>query len=41
MLFFEDSYRSPLPHQYRFNLDTEARQLALARSVMFLSKRSP
>jgi acetyl esterase/lipase len=40
-LFFEDSYQPPLPHEYQFNLDTEAGQLALARSVVFLSKRSP
>lgn len=36
-LFFPDDYTPPLPHEYQFNLDTEAGQLALERSLAFLS----
>jgi acetyl esterase/lipase len=35
-LFFPADYQPPLPHEYQFNLDTEAGQAALARSVDFL-----
>lgn len=36
-LFFAGDYSPPLPHEYQFNLDTEAGRLALERSVAFLS----
>ncbi len=35
-LFFGAEQTPPLPHEYQFDLDTEAGQLALARSVEFL-----
>jgi acetyl esterase len=35
-LFFPDDHEPPLPHEYQFNLDTEAGQLALERSLAFL-----
>lgn len=35
-LFFPDSYTPPLPHEYQFNLDTDAGKLALARTLAFL-----
>lgn len=35
-LFFPDDYSPGLPHEYQFNLDTDAGKLALARSVKFL-----
>jgi acetyl esterase/lipase len=38
-LFFPRDYAPALPHEYQFNLDTEAGQLALERSVAFLSVR--
>jgi acetyl esterase/lipase len=38
-LFFPKDYTPALPHEYQFNLDTEAGQLALERSVKFLSVR--
>lgn len=38
-LFFPESYTPALPHEYQFNLDTEAGWQALERSVQFLSKR--
>jgi acetyl esterase/lipase len=38
-LFFPNDYRPALPHEYQFNLDTDAGRLALARSVQFLSVR--
>ncbi|MFO1351485.1 MAG: alpha/beta hydrolase [Gammaproteobacteria bacterium] len=36
-LFFPDGYKPALPHEYQFNLDTEAGQLALERSLQFLA----
>jgi acetyl esterase/lipase len=36
-LFFTDDYSPALPHEYQFNLDTDAGNLALERSVKFLS----
>lgn len=36
-LFFPEDHAPPLPHEYQFDLDTEAGQLALERSVGFLS----
>jgi acetyl esterase/lipase len=39
-LFFPDSYRPPLEHEYQFDLDTEAGKLALERSLAFLAARS-
>jgi acetyl esterase/lipase len=36
-LFFRDDYQPALPHEYQFNLDTEAGRLALERSLKFLS----
>lgn len=39
-LFFPDDYKPPLPHEYQFNLDTEAGQTALERSVAFLARKS-
>ncbi len=36
-LFFPKDYAPPLPHEYQFNLDTDAGKLALERSVKFLS----
>lgn len=38
-LFFPDDYAPALPHEYQFNLDTAAGQLALERSVKFLAER--
>ncbi len=38
-LFFPPDHAPPLPHEYQFNLDSEAGQLALERSVNFLSAR--
>jgi acetyl esterase/lipase len=35
-LFFQPGYQPPLPHEYQFNLDTEAGRLALDRSVEWL-----
>ena len=35
-LFFQSDLKPALPHEYQFNLDTEAGQLALERSVLFL-----
>ena len=35
-LFFSENYEPALPHEYQFNLDKEAGQLALERSVDFL-----
>ncbi|MBB2151337.1 alpha/beta hydrolase [Pedobacter gandavensis] len=39
-LFFSADHQPPLPHEYQFNLDTEAGKLALHRSVAFLEKVS-
>jgi acetyl esterase/lipase len=36
-LFFPDDYKPVLPHEYQFDLDTDAGQLALERSIEFLS----
>jgi hypothetical protein len=36
---FPDGYKPVLPHEYQFNLDTDAGQLALERSIEFLSAR--
>ncbi|HVY55321.1 MAG TPA: alpha/beta hydrolase, partial [Thermodesulfobacteriota bacterium] len=36
-LFFPDDYSPALPHEYQYNLDTDAGRLALERSVKFLS----
>lgn len=36
-LFFPDGYTPALPHEYQFNLDTDAGRLALERSLKFLS----
>ena len=38
-LFFPNGYTPPLPHEYEFNLDTEAGQIALERTVRFLKMR--
>ena len=35
-LFFEKDYRPKLPHEYQFNLDTEAGKIALKRTVDFI-----
>ncbi|WP_316748052.1 alpha/beta hydrolase [Pedobacter gandavensis] len=37
-LFFNAGYQPPLPHEYQFNLDTEAGEMALNRSLKFLKK---
>lgn len=37
-LFFPQNLKPALPHEYQFNLDTEAGQLALERSVKFLKE---
>ena len=39
-LFFPNGYTPPLPHEYEFNLNSEAGQLALERTVRFLAGRS-
>jgi acetyl esterase len=39
-LFFADDHTPPLPHEYQFNLDTEAAQTAVTRSVAFLKRNS-
>ncbi len=38
-LFFPDDYTPPLPHEYQFNLDTEAGHIALTRTIAFLRAR--
>lgn len=38
-LFFPDDYAPALPHEYQFNLESAAGQLALERSVRFLAER--
>ena len=40
-LFFPKDQTPALPHEYQFNLDTEAGRLALARSLSFLSGLFP
>jgi acetyl esterase/lipase len=37
-LFFPKDYAPALPHEYQFNLDTEAGRLALERSAAFLAR---
>lgn len=37
-LFFAADHRPPLPHEYQFNLDTEAGQTALRRTLAFLDQ---
>lgn len=37
-LFFKDNYKPALPHEYQFNLDTDAGEMALKRSLEFLKK---
>ncbi|MGB8817304.1 MAG: alpha/beta hydrolase [Rhizobiaceae bacterium] len=39
-LYFADDYKPALPHEYQFNLETEAAQTALTRIVAFLQARS-
>jgi acetyl esterase len=39
-LFFADDYSPSLPHEYQFDLDTDAGRLALERSVKFLLDRA-
>jgi acetyl esterase/lipase len=39
-LFFADDYAPPLPHEYQFNLNTEAARLALERTREFLASLS-
>ncbi len=39
-LLFPDDYKPPLPHEYQFNLQTEAGQLALERTTKFITARS-
>jgi acetyl esterase/lipase len=36
-LFFPDDYKPELPHEYQFNLDTEAGRQALERTLRFLA----
>jgi acetyl esterase len=40
-LFFPDDYNPPAPHEYQFNLETEAGQLALERTTKFVTALSP
>jgi acetyl esterase/lipase len=37
-LFFPDDYKPELPHEYQFNLDTDAGRLALERALKFLNE---
>jgi acetyl esterase len=39
-LLFPDDYTPPLPHEYQFNLETKAGQLALERTTKFITARS-
>jgi acetyl esterase len=39
-LFFADDYSPSLPHEYQFDLDTDAGRLAMERSVKFLLDRA-
>lgn len=39
-LFFPDDYVPPLQHEYEFNLDVEAGQLALQRSLKFVAEHA-
>ena len=40
-LFFPENYAPAAPHEYQFNLDTEAGRIALERSLKFLSSMTP
>lgn len=37
-LFFPDDHKPELPHEYQFNLDTDAGRLALERTLKFLQR---
>jgi acetyl esterase/lipase len=37
-LFYPDSFTPPLPHEYQFNLDTDAGRLALERALAFAAR---
>jgi acetyl esterase len=37
-LFFPESYQPKLPHEYQFNLDNDAGQLALERTLAFIQR---
>lgn len=39
-LFFAKDHQPPLPHEYQFNLDIDAGQTALERTVTFLKSKS-
>ena len=39
-LYFPPDYEPKLPHEYQFNLDTEAGQTAMTHMVAFLRNRS-
>ena len=39
-LFFPDEQVPPLPHEYQFNLDTEAGQIALQQAVAFVREQA-
>lgn len=38
-LFYPDDYKPPLDHEYQFDLDTDAGQLFLKRTLAFLQLR--
>lgn len=38
MLFFPDDYKLELPHEYQFNLDTEAGKIAFIKTISFVKK---
>lgn len=38
MLFFPDDYKPELPHEYQFNLDTEAGKMTFIKTVSFVKK---
>ncbi len=40
VLFFPDDHQPVLPHEYQFNLDTDAGRQALERSLAFVAERS-
>jgi acetyl esterase len=40
MLFFPDDYKPALPHEYQFNLATEAARTAFIKTVSFVKKAS-
>jgi acetyl esterase/lipase len=37
-LFFPENLQPALPHEYQFDLDTDAGKLAMERSMLFLNK---